>query len=188
MATRQQLTLDEETVISPAYISAKLDEAISTLSIANISDTQLEQSTKRYNLLGGIISISWRYQDILSFRPPPPLKNIKSAHPDITVKLKKSLRRSTIMALRIHLPWRELPNHLILHSLRESYCIQRRICFHHVVPYDDPSIRACQSGDLAELRHILASWGYGYGTTDPDGRSLLHVEFGSLQGSERLLI
>ena len=63
MAARQQLTLDEETVISPAYISAKLDEAISTLSTANIGDSQLEQSTKCYNLLGvgGRIALSWRY-------------------------------------------------------------------------------------------------------------------------------
>jgi len=65
---------------------------------------------------------------------------------------------------------------------------QLSIRLHHVVPYDDHSIRACQSGDLAELRHILASGGYGNNITDPDRRSLLHVEFRSLQGSDRLLI
>ena len=92
------------------------------------------------------------------------------------------------MTLRIHLPGREFPNHLSLHFSGMSYGRSLSIRSNHVVPYDDPSIRACQSGDLAKLQHILASGGYGSNTTDPDGRSLLHVEFRSLQGSERLLI
>lgn len=93
MATRKQLALDEETTISPPYISAKLEEAISILSTANVGDAQLEQSTKHYNILRGRIIISWRYQNTLSLRPSLPF-NIKSAHPHIT----------TIMTLRIHLP------------------------------------------------------------------------------------
>ena len=188
MATREQLTSDEETVISPAYISTKLDEAISTLSIANIGDTQLEQSTKRYNIFGGGITISGRYQNILSLRPPPSFKNIKPTH-HIAVEREKILHQSTIITLRIHLPWREFPIHWSLHSSRTFAGIEYSILrYHHIVPYNDPSIKACQSGDLAELRHILASGGFCIDTTDPDGRSLLHVEFRSLKGSEHLLM
>jgi hypothetical protein len=162
MATQKQHHSDEESVISPEYVLKKLGEAISTLSKAYIGGTMAFLQTRRHEIWGCKISTR-EYRNIAPF-------DYKA------VERLEQLRSSTTITIETYLPWRQYPYQLSLYFLNSWRGRSISIRVHLVIPFDDPLIKACQSGDLAELQRLLHS-GRSINLIDPEGRPLLHVEF-----------